>query len=296
MALSRTGSCGSWGFQTGPYHGRAGRVDCAGFTEVSTRSALVSLRSRQVPGRGSRLRPGALSSVTSRQPGSGDCLRPCPTRVGGHRPEDRRATATGSASIMLRRSWPAIATMSGWHPGHDVSADPPRRLPAVRGKVLRESDREGRSGWTCSILPRSTPCSFADRPGDRLAGKRLAEALEIYRDPAFSRSRVELLFLDLVKQAGIPRPAMNFFVAGHEIDAYWKRSDSRSKSTAGTRTGRERRSRPTRSARRTSSSPASTRSGSPPAASNANRMSSGNGCRSSSPHAGFSQTKDQTPG
>lgn len=52
--------------------------------------------------------------------------------------------------------------------------------------------------------------------------KRLREGVEIYRDPAFSRSRPELLFLDLVKRAGLPRPALNTFVAGHEIDAYWE--------------------------------------------------------------------------
>jgi predicted transcriptional regulator of viral defense system len=52
--------------------------------------------------------------------------------------------------------------------------------------------------------------------------RRLREAVEIYRDPAFSRSRPELLFLDLVKRAGLPRPALNTFVAGHEIDAYWE--------------------------------------------------------------------------
>ncbi|HEX4669952.1 MAG TPA: type IV toxin-antitoxin system AbiEi family antitoxin domain-containing protein [Solirubrobacterales bacterium] len=55
-------------------------------------------------------------------------------------------------------------------------------------------------------------------PGTR----RLREAAEIYRDPAISRSRPELLFLDLVKRAGLPRPALNTFVAGHEIDAYWE--------------------------------------------------------------------------
>jgi hypothetical protein len=52
--------------------------------------------------------------------------------------------------------------------------------------------------------------------------KRLRDGVEIYRDPAFSRSRPELLFLDLIKRAGLPRPALNTFVAGHEIDAYWE--------------------------------------------------------------------------
>jgi predicted transcriptional regulator of viral defense system/very-short-patch-repair endonuclease len=52
--------------------------------------------------------------------------------------------------------------------------------------------------------------------------RRLREGVEIYRDPAFSRARSELLFLDLVKRAGLRRPALNTFVAGYEIDAYWE--------------------------------------------------------------------------
>jgi predicted transcriptional regulator of viral defense system/very-short-patch-repair endonuclease len=50
----------------------------------------------------------------------------------------------------------------------------------------------------------------------------LSGAVEIYRDTAFKRSRAERLFLDLVLDAELPRPAMNVFVAGHEIDAYWE--------------------------------------------------------------------------
>jgi len=50
---------------------------------------------------------------------------------------------------------------------------------------------------------------------------RLRTALEIYRDPAFTRSRLERRFLALVKRADLPRPSMNFFVEGYELDAYW---------------------------------------------------------------------------
>ena len=50
----------------------------------------------------------------------------------------------------------------------------------------------------------------------------LRDALEIYRDPVFSRARSERLFLDLVMRAGLPRPAINHFVAGYEVDAYWE--------------------------------------------------------------------------
>jgi very-short-patch-repair endonuclease len=51
---------------------------------------------------------------------------------------------------------------------------------------------------------------------------RLREATEIYRDPSFSRARSERLFKALIKKAGLPHPALNTFVAGYEIDAYWE--------------------------------------------------------------------------
>jgi very-short-patch-repair endonuclease len=50
----------------------------------------------------------------------------------------------------------------------------------------------------------------------------LRSALEIYRDPAFTRSRAERLLLDALLRGGVSRPAMNAFVAGLEIDAYWE--------------------------------------------------------------------------
>jgi hypothetical protein len=52
---------------------------------------------------------------------------------------------------------------------------------------------------------------------------RLRRALAAYRDPGFTRSDVERDFLRLVREAGLPRPATNLFVAGYELDAYWER-------------------------------------------------------------------------
>jgi very-short-patch-repair endonuclease len=51
--------------------------------------------------------------------------------------------------------------------------------------------------------------------------RRLRVALDDFRDPAFTRSGVERRFLRLVKDAGLPRPSTNLFVAGYELDAYW---------------------------------------------------------------------------
>jgi predicted transcriptional regulator of viral defense system len=62
---------------------------------------------------------------------------------------------------------------------------------------------------------------------DRSAGHRgragVLLALETYRErPVFTRSGLERRFLEVVVAAGLPEPAMNAFVAGFEIDAYWE--------------------------------------------------------------------------
>jgi REase_MTES_1575 len=52
---------------------------------------------------------------------------------------------------------------------------------------------------------------------------RLRRALAIYQpDTVFTRSGLEKHFLALVRKAGLPVPAMNFNVAGFELDAYWE--------------------------------------------------------------------------
>lgn len=51
---------------------------------------------------------------------------------------------------------------------------------------------------------------------------RLRNALTIYRDPAFARSGGERRLLQLIREAGLPRPRMNTWVEDHEIDMYWE--------------------------------------------------------------------------
>jgi Transcriptional regulator, AbiEi antitoxin len=56
--------------------------------------------------------------------------------------------------------------------------------------------------------------------GARGAG-RLRLALARYRRPQFTRSTVEIRFLELVEEAGLPQPSTNLFIEGFELDAYW---------------------------------------------------------------------------
>jgi hypothetical protein len=51
---------------------------------------------------------------------------------------------------------------------------------------------------------------------------RMRRAIALYRPPAFTRSQLERRFLELVRDAGLPIPAMNYNLAGYELDAYWE--------------------------------------------------------------------------
>lgn len=51
--------------------------------------------------------------------------------------------------------------------------------------------------------------------------RSLRRALVLYEPPPFTRSEFELLFYEAVLAAGLPRPRVNFNVAGMELDLYW---------------------------------------------------------------------------
>ncbi len=60
------------------------------------------------------------------------------------------------------------------------------------------------------------------RANGRAGRHRLTKVLAAYRpDPHFTRSVAERRFLELCDRHGLPPPAMNTWVGGHEVDAYW---------------------------------------------------------------------------
>lgn len=60
------------------------------------------------------------------------------------------------------------------------------------------------------------------RAGNHPGAGRLRRALAIYRDdPAFTRSKLERRFRDLVRCSNLPMPSANFWVGEYELDAYW---------------------------------------------------------------------------
>jgi hypothetical protein len=122
-----------------------------------------------------------------------------------------------------------------------------RRFKVHFSSILAEEDRGEREGLPVTALPRTLLDMAITARGDQMEGYleraekrdlfdlvaieallarcgghrgRLAKALA-RPDPNFTRSRFEQRFRRLVTTAGLPAPAMNFNVAGFELDAYW---------------------------------------------------------------------------
>jgi predicted transcriptional regulator of viral defense system len=116
-----------------------------------------------------------------------------------------------------------------WRPERDLRD----RIPttAVPRTLLDLASRSGRRTLQSAIdraerldlLDLGEIDAMLERQKGARGMKRLRLDLEIYRDPAFTRARSERLFLDIVKKAGLPRPSLNHFVGGLEVDAYWER-------------------------------------------------------------------------
>jgi hypothetical protein len=64
--------------------------------------------------------------------------------------------------------------------------------------------------------------ALLSRHGRTIAGKRLNQALTLYRRPVIDRARSELLLLEALELAGLPPPMLNCWVEKWEIDAYWE--------------------------------------------------------------------------
>jgi hypothetical protein len=92
----------------------------------------------------------------------------------------------------------------------DFAAVDPRFLP----KALDRAERHG-------LLDLIAIDALVSRSRGFRGVARLREALDIYRIPGFTRSGLERRFLELVHDAGLPRPSTNLLVAGYELDAYW---------------------------------------------------------------------------
>jgi len=125
--------------------------------------------------------------------------------------------------IVIHRARGLIAADRGFEAGIPVTALPRTLLDfaiVARGYQL---DRGIERAEELGLFDLREIQALLDRTIGHPGHGRLVRAVELYREPAFSRSGLERRFLALVRRAGLPRPATGFNVAGHELDVYWAR-------------------------------------------------------------------------
>ena len=82
-------------------------------------------------------------------------------------------------------------------------------------RAVEESERLG-------LFDLTQADAVIERTRGRRARRMLASAVAAYRPgPAWTRSELEEAFLRLVRAAGLPAPAANGWVAGHEVDCVY---------------------------------------------------------------------------
>jgi hypothetical protein len=90
-------------------------------------------------------------------------------------------------------------------------------------RSLRDIRRQIQRGDDFKVFDLREMRELLARSNGHRGKARVEDALEGLRpDGVFTRSGLERRFLEVVREAGLPEPAMNFFVAGFEIDAWWE--------------------------------------------------------------------------
>lgn len=88
-------------------------------------------------------------------------------------------------------------------------------LPRRLARAIDEADRLG-------LFDLREVDAVCERSPGRRGVRPLREAIARYRpSPSMTRSELERAFVEICDGAGLPRPAMNLFLAGHEVDASW---------------------------------------------------------------------------
>jgi Transcriptional regulator, AbiEi antitoxin len=144
-----------------------------------------------------RSRPGTVH-VTSRSPRHGK--RPFAVHRAGLAPADRT----------LRDGLP-------------VTSLPRTILDLSIDRSTREIGRHIERADDAKVFDLREMRELLDRSNGHQGAPKVQAAVDAYRPQRkFTRSGFERRFLDVVREAGLPEPAMNAFIAGHEIDAWWE--------------------------------------------------------------------------
>ncbi len=95
-------------------------------------------------------------------------------------------------------------------------------LDLAVGESVHDIKRQIQRGDDFKVFDLREMRELLERSNGHRGAPRVMAALETYEETAVvTRSDLERRILDLVTAAGLPAPAMNYVVAGYELDAYW---------------------------------------------------------------------------
>jgi hypothetical protein len=140
---------------------------------------------------------------------------PVPVHVTGPSPRHRRLP------IHIHRSSTFTDADRGMQEGVPVTSvartllDQAARVPPPKlRQMLKRAEQRKRFDLAAAH-------DVLDRNSAHRGRKRLMRAIADYEPPPFTRSEFERRFYEAALAAGLPRPRVNFAVAGMEIDLYW---------------------------------------------------------------------------
>jgi hypothetical protein len=147
-----------------------------------------------------------------------ELIQTSPTRIDITVPGTSRCSRRGIRVHRARRLRPEDVTTVDGVPVTTV-AQTLLDLAAVvnRTRLRRAIEQADRSG----VLNLDALLRAIDRAPTRKGTANLRSILADYAGPALTRSGLERRFLELVEEAGLPKPLVNVKVAGFEVDVFW---------------------------------------------------------------------------
>jgi hypothetical protein len=133
-----------------------------------------------------------------------------------------RSPRHGKRPFVVHRAGLAAADRT-LRDGIPVTSLPRTILDLSIDRSTREIGRQIERAEAAKVFDLREMRDLLDRTRGHRGRANVKAALDAYRPRRkFTRSGFERRFLEVVREAGLPEPAMNAFVAGHELDAYWE--------------------------------------------------------------------------
>jgi hypothetical protein len=177
------------------------------------------------------------------------------TRLSAHGECFAAVFACGPGAVLSHHSAAWLHGLARWSPDPFHVTGPVARRPRLpvrihRARRLEDADRRLVEGIPVTVVPRllldmAAAIKFAQlekmverveerglfdlREVEDLLARtvghhghgRLRKAISLYRPSSFTRSGLEKRWLELVLEAGLPQPHMNYVEQGFELDCYW---------------------------------------------------------------------------